>query len=89
MKKMMRICDIYMEKILKKHKHMELESIFNKIAVKLVDQEIFEELKRKKNEHWFWATVDLKAAFEECIKQKEIIKMHKEWLYFKVFIKLI
>ena len=57
---------------------MELGSIFKKIAVKLVDQEIFQELQRKKDERRFWATADLKAVVKERIKQQEIKKMNEE-----------
>jgi len=64
--------------ILTKHKNMELESIFKKIAVKLVDQDIFQELQRKKDERRFWATADLKAVVEERMKQQEMNKMNEE-----------
>ena len=72
--------------ILTKHKNMELESIFKKIAVKLVDQDIFQELQRKKDERRFWATADLKAVVKERMKKQEMKKKNEEWLYFKVFI---
>ena len=72
--------------ILTKHKNIELESIFKKIAVKLVDQDIFQELQRKKDERRFWATADLKAVVKERMKQQEMKKKNEEWLYFKVFI---
>jgi 16S rRNA C1402 N4-methylase RsmH len=64
--------------ILTKHKNMELESIFKKIAVKLVDQDIFQELQRKKNEHRFWATADLKDVVKERMKQQEMKKKNEE-----------
>ncbi len=57
---------------------MELESIFKKIAVKLVDQDIFQELQRKKDERRFWATADLKAVVKERMKQQEIKKKNEE-----------
>ena len=57
---------------------MELESIFKKITVKLVDQDIFQELQRKKDERQFWATADLKAVVEERMKQQEMNKMNEE-----------
>ncbi len=57
---------------------MELESIFKKIAVKLVDLDIFQELQRKKDDRYFWATADLKAVVEERMKQQEIKKINEE-----------
>ena len=57
---------------------MELESIFKKIAVKLVDQDIFQQLHRKKDERRFWATADLKVVVEERMKQQEMNKMNEE-----------
>ena len=80
------ICDMDRKNILTKHKNMELESIFKKIAVKLVDQDIFQELQRKKDERRFWETADLKAVVKERMKQQEMNKKNEEWLYFKVFI---
>ena len=62
------IFDMDKKNILTKHKHMELESIFKKIDVKLVDQDIFQELQRKKDERRFWATVDFKAVVEERMR---------------------
>ena len=49
-----------------------------KIAIKLVDQEIFQELQRKKYKRRFWATADIKAVVEERMKQQEINKMNEE-----------
>ena len=72
------ICDMDRKNILTKHKNMELESIFKKIAVKLVDQDIFQELQRKKDERRFWATADLKAVVKERMKQHEIKKKNEE-----------
>ena len=57
---------------------MELESIFKKIAVKIVDQDIFQELQRKKDERRFWATADLKAVVKERMKQQEMKKKNEE-----------
>jgi 16S rRNA C1402 N4-methylase RsmH len=72
------ICDMDRKNILTKHKHIELESIFKKIAVKLVDQDIFQELQRKKDERQFWATADLKAVVKERMKQQEMKKKNEE-----------
>ena len=57
---------------------MELESIFKKIAIKIVDQDIFQELQRKKDERRFWATADLKAVVKERMKQQEMKKKNEE-----------
>ena len=72
------ICDMDRKNILTKHKNIELESIFKKIAVKLVDQDIFQELQRKKDERRFWATADLKAVVEKRIKQQEMNKKNEK-----------
>jgi len=66
------ICDMDRKNILTKHTNMELESIFKKIAVKLVYQDIFQEIQRKKDERRFWATTDFKAFVEERMKQQEM-----------------
>ena len=57
---------------------MELESIYKQIAVKLVDQDIFQEIQRKKDECRFWATADLKAVVKERMKQQEMKKKNEE-----------
>ena len=72
------ICDMDRKNIFTKHKNMELESIFKKIAVKLVDQDRFQELQRKKDERRFWATADLKAVVKERMKQQEMKKKNEE-----------
>ena len=70
------MCDMDRKNILKKHRHSELESILTLTANKLVDPDLFKDLKRKKDDRYFWPIADLKTVVEERMRQQEMNMMN-------------